>query len=135
MQSVFLTFSLVVVLGLFYINATPLIPNADKVEVYLKSNSSSCDIKVVSPKKANLIFDKRGESYWLEGSTFNLSNFLNKFNATIVMVESIDDGLSIYAYSSKVRYLKILKGKKVNLHIHLKQDVVRIGSPIIFGSF
>jgi hypothetical protein len=53
----------------------------------------------------------------------------------IFYIESVDDGVSFYAYSKNVKYLRMLNGKKVNLHVSLSNGKVYLGSPIIYGCF
>ena len=60
---------------------------------------------------------------------------LSKFDATVKFTEKVDGVTSLYAYSSKIKTYIIVKGQKINLHIALKNTGMKIGSPLIFGSF
>lgn len=77
----------------------------------------------------------KGESVFVEKNSFSLQEFLQYFNAKIVLEEQIEEGISYYAYSPKIKYRACVNEKTVNLHVFIAEDYVALGAPIIFGSF
>jgi len=53
----------------------------------------------------------------------------------VVLRESLETKECIYAYSENLKYFVKIKGEKVNVQICLSGDGVKVGSPLIFGSF
>lgn len=99
-------------------------------------NSSSSLAKIVPLSKVEMYFTvgKTGESVEIEKTT-DIENLLIVFNAKLVMVEKIDCGVSYYAYSNEIPYLTKLKGQKVNLHVFVGKEKIKVGAPLIYGSF
>lgn len=61
---------------------------------------------------------------------------LEKYRARLVRRETAAGVTSWYAYSPDLPFRVTLFGETVNLHVALRQDgAVKVGSPIIFGSF
>jgi hypothetical protein len=54
--------------------------------------------------------------------------------AKIIFTEQIEEGTSYYAYSPTIKYRTKIKNKIINLQIFVGKGV-KVGSPIIFGSF
>lgn len=108
-----------------------------KHEVYLKSNSSNCEIK--DEKTISDMFNTYGESIVIEKEEFDLGKILSYIKAEIIKTEETSDGVSYYAYSDEIKYCKDLFDSKVNLHIYVsnssESETVKIGSPIIFSSY
>ena len=107
---------------------------SDKFELYLGSSSSTAMIVLVDENTFINYKNVCGESFKAEKNNFDLENFLQRFNAKIVFTETIEQGISYYAYSNKIKYKKTVRGKLVNLQIFIG-DMVTVGAPIIFGSF
>ncbi len=99
-------------------------------------NRASSSESIFSVKKGEFIFldNVAGESFSTTAQDFNLDNFLNKFNARIVMVEKLENGVSYYAYSPTIKYKAQILDKTVNLQVFVGEKVT-VGSPFIFGSF
>ena len=107
---------------------------ANSFEVYTCSASSNAIIHRVNATDYPFLLNKVGESIKINGA-FSVTEFLEKFRAKIVFTEQTSDGISYYAYSSEIRYLKTIKGRRINLHLNVGKTCTTIGSPIIFGSF
>ena len=105
-----------------------------KFEAYKNSSSSQAEIVFLSKKQMYFTVGKTGESVELEKTT-DIEKLLIDFSAKLVMVEEIDCGVSYYAYSSKIPYLTKLKGQKVNLHVFVGEEKIKVGAPLIYGSF
>lgn len=107
---------------------------AKSFEFYLSSPSSSAKIVRANDKLLFIGKDVYGESFRADEKNFCLEEFLSEFNAKIVAVESIEEGVSYYAYSPKIKYRAKVNGKTVNLHVFIG-DSVTVGAPLIYGSF
>ena len=133
-----LTFILCVfVVGVFFlINSTSLFYAFNgKNEVYLRYNSSNAEIVSVKKEKVKDYIVKKGEAVFIEGEKLSPIDLLKTFNAKLVFIEKTEEGVSYYAYSKDVKYLKMIKGERINLHIFIGEKGSKIGSPIIYGSF
>lgn len=125
-----------VVISLFVFNNSPLFTNyADEYEVYLTDFSCSSKIIGVSKARFPFILNVKGESVQLKKESFDLENFLKDLNAEIVMIESVENYDCYYAYSPDIKRSKIVYDKTVNLHIAIGNNSVKVGSPLIYGSF
>lgn len=134
-QTFFIYLTFFLTFCLFYINSKPIIKTNGKVEVYLGSNSSCCKFETTDYVGASLIFNKYGESVILEDENFNVEEFFRSVQGEIVLIEEIEGGTSFYAYSKEIKYLREIKGERINLHVYVKGEKVIIASPIIFGSY
>jgi len=108
---------------------------SNEFQVCVNSPSSSGKIITVSKAEYPFSVGVKGESFQVKIKDFNLEKTLNDFSAKVLFTESIEDGVSYYAYSPKIRYKKQIKNKTVNMQIHFAKTTVTVGSPIIFGSF
>ena len=133
-----ITMSLILVLGLFFFNRVPAFDkynHCGEYEVYLESYSSTKSILKVDSKKYKFVLGVKGESFCLDVKGFNLCEFLNKVGARLVFSEQLSDVTCYYAYSPKIKYLESVRGKLINIHIVISESLVKVGSPIIYGSF
>ena len=135
-----INFLFIAVLSILYvINTSFYLKNLDgRFEVYLVSNSSNAEIVSLDKNEVSLCFSKVGEACLLE-EKLDVEKILSTFNATLVFVEEIEGqdykGTSYYAYSDEIKYKKIINGKKINLHIFTCEEYVKVGTPLIYGSF
>jgi hypothetical protein len=123
-------------IGLTLSYSAPLfIKKGKTVQAYIGSSSSLARIEEVDALSFMLLKGVKGESVELDYNEFNLSNFLKEFRAKLLFIEQTEEGVSYYAYSPKIPYQKRINGKTVNLHVFVASERVKVGSPIIFGSF
>ena len=123
-------------IGLTLSYSAPLfIKKGKTVQAYIGSSSSLARIEEVDALSFMLLKGVKGESVELDYNEFNLSNFLKEFRAKLLFIEQTEEGVSYYAYSPKIPYQKQINGKTVNLHVFVASERVKVGSPIIFGSF
>lgn len=116
-------------------NAAPVFFDyADRLELYLGDAGSAGEIISVDKKDYFFIKGISGESFKADKENFDLQDFLDELDAQIILVEKIEQGISLYAFSSKIKYRSQIDGKTVNLHIFVGQTIT-VGSPLIFGSF
>ena len=71
----------------------------------------------------------------IEKQEFELHSFLLEMGARIVFSEKTDKKVCYYAYSPKIKYIERVNNHNINLHIVIGENSVKVGSPIIYGSF
>lgn len=126
--------SVAFMLSLYFTVNKPLFSDyADIYELYLKENSSIAKIVNADKYSFPFYFSVKGEACVVKCG--DEKNIIGDFNAETVFTEEIKDAVIIYAYSEKIPYEKIVNGKKVNLQIVKRNDVIKVGSPLIYGSF
>lgn len=64
----------------------------------------------------------------------DVDDFFQKTDATVVFIERLFDSTNYYC-TANMPYAITLYGQQINLHICVKDDVVLVGSPIIFGGY
>ncbi len=136
-KKICLFISCVLVLSsIYHINKTPIFKDyATKYEVYLNSPDSTANFIMVDQPNFCFLSGVKGESFKTEKNTFDLESFLKDFSANLVFLEEIEQGVSYYAFSNKIKYRTTLHNKTVNLHVFINDTMVTIGSPLISGSF
>ncbi len=126
--------SVAFMLSLYFTVNKPLFSDyADRYELYLKENSSVAEIVNADNYSFPFYVSVKGEACVVKCG--DEKEIIGDFNAEIIFTEETDDAVIIYAYSEKIPYEKIVKGKKVNLQIVKRNDVIKVGSPLIYGSF
>ncbi len=119
-----------------YVNRTPVFGKfASELELYIGAPDSTAQIITVNAEKVPFISSVYGEAFTTSREEFNLNQFLDEFRAEMVFTESIEQGVSYYAYSSNIKYGQLINGKRVNLQVFIGDSTVKVGSPIICGSF
>ena len=107
-------------------------------ELYLNANSSSNGIVVdenqTGIEKLKSIMSVKAENVFFDGKC-DLEEILSKYNARIVMTESIGKITNYYCRAYSLGFGVYLKGRLVNLHIAVADYGFTIGTPIICGSF
>lgn len=126
--------SVAFMLSLYFTVNKPLFSDyADRYELYLKENSSIAGIVNADKYSFPFYVSVKGEACVVKCG--DEKEIIGDFNAEIIFTEETDDAVIIYAYSKKIPYEKIVSGKKVNLQIAKRNDVIKVGSPLIYGSF
>lgn len=118
-----------------FLNSGAVIKEEGKYEVYLGSNSSNCKVVGVDKNEVKRFSLRYGESCEFSCESFDLVGLLDEYSAKIVYIEKTENGESYYCFSEKIKFSKTLNGKKVNLHVHWTKEKIKIGTPIIFGSY
>ena len=75
-----------------------------------------------------------GQASFIAGKK-DASEIINGLKAKIIFEENIDGIKNYYCYSPHLRYGITLNGKTVNLHVSLSDKGIKLGSPVIFGSY
>lgn len=76
--------------------------------------------------------DVCGES--TEYDNFDLLDFLKSVDGKVVFTEELSDSVNYYC-TANLPYSVNLYGKKINLHICVRDDTTKVASPIIFGGY
>lgn len=114
---------------------TPVFKGYAKTFQVYKSDSASSNFLTVNQSQFYFVGKIVGESVDLNIKDFCLQEFLQEFNAKVLLVEKIEQGASIYAFSPKIKYRQKVKEHTVNLHVFLGYNTVKVGTPLIYGSF
>lgn len=134
-KAVLLIVFLFMLTGMWYLNSdNELRKFGSLYETYTESLSSSGKIIKSDDGLHKICFLKVGESVTVNGD-INYETILEHLNARLVFTESILEGTSYYAYTSRLKGKTELKGKSVNLHIFVGKNSTVVGTPMIFGSF
>lgn len=104
------------------------------VSLYFNSYSSMAVEKEYSPKN---IFNVRrtGECATYLLNQTDKEKIFNGLFADEVFSEKIVEGTSYYGYSKKIRNFKVINGEKVNVQVFVGKEYIKVGIPIIYGSF
>ncbi|MDE6586372.1 MAG: hypothetical protein K2K80_06815 [Clostridia bacterium] len=99
--------------------------------------TSSKDCKVVTAQYSAaaerlLLKNVCGES--IEADFHGLESILEKYDGKVVFEEEFSDGVNYYC-SANLPYSVYLNGQEINLHVCVRGDRAKIGSPIIFGGY
>lgn len=99
---------------------------------YFGASSQSGAVESDEALPANLIYaEVGGESATLEGVT--IEEIEKKYSAVLEFEEYVSGVKNYYYYSPCFSRVAFIGGKAVNLHVAERGNVVRIGTPIIFG--
>lgn len=119
----------------FTATKSPLFAFSDYVEVYALCGSFGKGT-TVSSREYPFVKNAAGESCSLiKHDDFCAEEIVKSLGGEILFTEQTEYGVSYYAYSSKVKYKTRLYGKPVNVHVFENGDGVKIGLPIIYGSY
>ena len=73
-----------------------------------------------------------GES--AEYSSLDIDKFLASVNGEIIFVETLSDSVNYYC-KADLPYSVNLYGEQINLHICVRENGIKVASPIIFGGY
>lgn len=107
-----------------------LLEYSEKVETYFIKDGSDCVIKTV--KRGETAFLKKGESCEI---SLSAEEILKKLDVIVRRIEITNGIVSYYGYTKKFNYSVNLYGEIINVHIAAGNGVVRLGTPIIYGSY
>ena len=120
----------------FYANKKPVLSDFSKTyEISIKNYSSAENLLTVSQAEFLAVYKVCGESVTLSIDDISESELIEKLHAIKVFENEINGEKHTYYFSYKIKYGVTLNGRTVNLHIALNGDKIKIGTPIIYGSF
>lgn len=105
---------------------------AKEFELYLSAGSFGGNIVYATDKTYSSFSGVKGESCFVNVS---YDKVLKDFNATHLFCEENEYGKSYYAYSPALKYKVYLNGRAVNIHYHIGEKKVKLGTPMIFGGY
>lgn len=109
---------------------------AESYSFYLGETSADCREVIVDGQAANaarLLLPKVGG----ESATYkslDLEKFLNEMGGEIIETQEIDGTVNYYC-KANLPYSVNLFGEEINLHVCVRADSVKVGTPIIFGGY
>ena len=128
--------AVVLLVSLYFFNKMPIFNGlANTFEVYLSDYSDTRTQLSLRENEFIFLSGVKGESCVIEDENFDLEKYLTQMRASIIFTHEFEEYKNYYAYSPKIKYYKIIDGKMINLHVCVKKDQIKIGSPIIYGSF
>ena len=71
----------------------------------------------------------------IKTDSYNIEEKLNLLNAKMIHYFTDGEVENYYFFSEKVHNFEIIDGKKVNIHIAVKQGEVVVGSPVIYYGY
>ena len=93
----------------------------------------------IEVKELNLFeminINKSGEVGVSRVDAFDLSNFSELLDLKIYSCEEVSNRLVLTGFSSKLKKFVYVSGKRVNVQVSICSDFVKVGSPLILGSF
>ena len=135
-EKVFVIFALFLTLILLFVsNSIFYLKDFDgNFEVYREFSSSTDNIQSVKKEQMLFMIGKKGEGCFLSNN-MSIFEILKKLNADVVFEEEILEGKSYYCYSKDIKHKTMVKGEVINLQVCISQKGVKIGTPLIYGSF
>lgn len=79
-----------------------------------------------------LLSDVCGES--AEYRQFDIKSYLKSVNGKIIFTEELSDSVNYYC-TADLPYSVDINGYRINLHVCVRKDSVKVASPIIFGGY
>lgn len=127
--------ALIILAGLGCYSRRPCFKCGNAYTFYCGTSSEDCKIVTVSENPAAeklLLLNVCGESTDYE--TLDIESFLKKLGGEILITEELSDSVNYYCRAN-LPYSVNLYGKTVNLHISVRENNVKVASPIIFGGY
>ena len=129
-----LTLSILTLFSLKVVNAKPIFANFSSSFEICVGKKSSGSFYTVNNLSFRLFNGITGESCTVD-ERFTITDVITFFKAETVLTERVEDLTITYYYSPKIKYVEIINGKKVNLQICESFNYLKVGSPLIYGSF
>ena len=132
----YLTVCLLILTILSIYSSLPVVTGLGKnVEFYMGEGGSNGQITSITELSKYSFKQIKGEGVIVEDEQ-KLIEFVKDYNVNFYFSQEVENGTSYYGYSSKIKYQAKLNGKIINVHIHVSdKKVIKIGTPIIYGSY
>ena len=69
-----------------------------------------------------------------EYKDFDLESYLLKVNGKVIFTETLSDSVNYYC-KADLPYSVNLYGEEINLHVCVRENAIKVASPIIFGGY
>lgn len=103
---------------------------------YTGTSSSNCAIVQADPHTAALerllLADVRGEC--VTYASLDIDKLLEEVHGEVVFTEELSDSTNYYC-TADLPYSVELYGQRINLHICVRGESVKVATPIIFGGY
>ncbi|MBR2320538.1 MAG: YwmB family TATA-box binding protein [Clostridia bacterium] len=136
-------FCLFFAVGVKAVNITRL-ADIEGRRIYFLDSASSQGLRKESLTVSDLTRVK-GECVFTEISAYEGGRYLSneeiaveiatRYGAEILIKEEVDGIISYYAYTPRWQDGLYISGKKINLHIAIREENLAVGTPIIFDGF
>lgn len=104
-------------------------------EFYCGTSSADCKIvRAQGSAKLERVFLTGVCGEGAEFKELDIGKFLSSVKGEIIFIESAA-GITNYYCTADLPYSTVLDGRQINLHIAVREDSVKVGSPIIFGGY
>lgn len=102
---------------------------------YCGTSSADCrEVRSTFNAELERLFlaDVCGES--VEYKNLDLNSYLKQVNGKIMFTEELSDSVNYYC-TADLPYSVEINGYRINLHVCVRKDSVKVASPIIFGGY
>lgn len=127
-------FAVIVLSAAGFIKLKPCFEQGKSYTFFCGTSSADCKTVVCDNPQSEKLRLKNvcGES--TEYDNFDLDSFLEQFGGEIVFCEELDDSVNYYC-KANLPYSVDLYGQEINLHVCVRGDAAKVGTPIIFGGY
>ena len=125
----------VIVAALIVFPSRVCFSDGENYTFYCGTSSADCrEVKPVFNAEIERLFvsDVCGES--VEYREFDLDGYLKKVNGRVIFTEELSDSVNYYC-TADLPYSVDINGQKINLHVCVRNESVKVASPIIFGGY
>ena len=112
-----------------------VLPSGGRAEYYVYSASSQAEISDGLKPEEFFILEGESITYQTEDGSAFADELVSRFRARVQSKESVCGVLSYYCYSPVLSSFVVVGGEKINLHIAVRENEVKVGTPLIFGGF
>lgn len=111
---------------------SPVFAGGKGYELYGGASSSSLIVQTDAPLLEKFrMGEVAGESVRYEGDRYG--ELCARFGAELLFCEEAGGTVNYYLYSPVLGEGVMLQGRRVNLHIAVREDTTAVGTPLIFG--
>ena len=115
-------------------NSKPVFANFSNTFEVCVGQKSSGNFYKANNRSFCLFNGVTGESC-IVNEKYSLEDVIEYFSAEKVFEEKVENLIITYYYSPKIKYVQKVNGKKINLQACVTNNQLKIGTPLIFGSF
>lgn len=114
-------------------------------EIYVMTQDGECGqedflytdnaLKKCSSNLSAYAFMRYGETYTTQNCGFDIKIFMKEMGAEMKFQDEVCDRVVYGLYTKDLSRYVLIDGKKINLQISVSDEDVRVGYPMIVGSF
>ena len=126
-------FSLIVVIAVC--ETRPCFKDSESYSFFVGNTSKNCkEVRADSNTALTKLMLSGVCGECAEYSEFDFEEYLKSVNGEVIFVETLSDSVNYYCKADLPYSIK-LYGEQINLHISVKDNGVKVGTPIIFGGY